>query len=102
MTIWQQFEDQIRSAAYTSSLGKFISSLCSKLGADVGRNEVDRKLAEGILNGGRDQKLLKLMRDETTLLVLMVRVANQERREAWEAERPDEWREETNDENVPV
>lgn len=41
--------------------------------------------AEPILNSGQDRELLKLMRDETTLLVLMVRVRNEERREEWEA-----------------
>lgn len=40
--------------------------------------------AETILNSGNDRPLLKLYRDETTLIVLMVRVRNQKRREAWE------------------
>jgi hypothetical protein len=34
--------------------------------------------------------LLKLFRSETTLIVLMVRVRNQERREAWEAAQAEE------------
>ena len=84
MNIWQQFEDNIRSAAYTSSLGKFVNSLCQKLGASIGRNAEDREAAQIILNSGNDRALLKLLRDETTLLVLLVRVANQERREEWE------------------
>ena len=83
MSIWQQFEDNIRSAAYTSNLGKFINSLCMKLGATLGRNASERGRVETILNGGQDRELLKLMREETTLLVLMVRVRTQERREAW-------------------
>jgi hypothetical protein len=37
------------------------------------------------LNSGNDRDLLKVMRDETTLVVLMVRVENQERRREWEA-----------------
>lgn len=41
--------------------------------------------AEKILNSGNDRPLLKLYRDETTLVVLMVRIRNQDRREAWEA-----------------
>jgi hypothetical protein len=45
----------------------------------------ERALAEKILNSGNDKMLLKLFRDETTLIVLMVRVRNQERRESWEA-----------------
>lgn len=44
----------------------------------------DTSKAEEILNSGNDKALLKLYRDETTLIVLMVRVRNQERREAWE------------------
>ena len=85
-TIWRQFEDQIRSAAYTSSLGKFVNSLCLKLGANLGRNQAERDRAEAILNSGQDRELLKAFRDETTLLVLMVRVENQKRRDEWEAD----------------
>jgi hypothetical protein len=44
----------------------------------------DTRRAEEILNSGHDRQLLRLYRDETTLIVLMVRVRNQERREAWE------------------
>lgn len=84
MSIWRQFEDQVRSAAYTSNLGKFINTLCLKLQANLGTNKSDRVLADCILNTGKDRELLKLMRDEATLLVLMVRVANQERRAEWE------------------
>jgi hypothetical protein len=88
-SIWQQFEDNIRSAAYTSNLGKFLDSLCLKFSADIGRNGEDRARAEAILQEADARAMLKLLREETTLLVLMVRVANQERREAWEAEYPE-------------
>lgn len=44
------------------------------------------KRAEEILNSGNDKAMLKLFRDETMLIVLMVRVRNEERREAWEKE----------------
>jgi len=83
MTIWQQFEDQVRSAAYTSRLGTFINMLCLKLQAGVGTRAEDREKVNGILNGGQDRALLKLIRDETTLLVLMVRIRNQERQDEW-------------------
>jgi len=45
----------------------------------------DVKESEKILNSGQDKELLKLLRDETTLLVLMVRLANQERQDEWKA-----------------
>lgn len=86
MTVWRQFEDNIRSAAYTANLGKFVNSLCSKLQASIGRNAEERETAQAILNSGEDDEFLKLMREQTTLLVLMVRVRNQKRREAWEAD----------------
>lgn len=73
----------MRAAAYTSNLGKFVNSICSKLQAQI--ETKDSMAIEAILNGGNDRALLKLLREETTLLVLMVRVANQERREEWEA-----------------
>lgn len=88
-TIWGQFENQVRSAAYTSNLAKFASSISLKLAADIGTTPEARETAETILNSGNDRPLLKLLREETTLIVLMVRVANQERREQWEAEHSD-------------
>jgi len=83
--IWRQFEDNVRSAAYTSNLGKFANSLCQNLGVEF-RNGDDIETANDALREGDDHAMLKLMREETTLLVLMVRLRNQERREQWEAE----------------
>jgi hypothetical protein len=88
MSIWQQFEDNIRSAAYTSNLGKFLNSLCLRLSANIGRNGDDRAQADAILQEADATAMLKLLREETALLVLMVRVANQKQREAWKAEHP--------------
>ena len=90
--IWQQFEDNVRSAAYTSNLGKFFNKLCLQMQAQVAG--ADTGAVERILNGGNDRDLLKLMREETTLVVLMVRVANQERQEQWKAKQAEREREE--------
>jgi hypothetical protein len=89
-SIWQQFEDNVRSAAYTSNLGKFINSLCLKMSAEIGQNADDRAMADQVLNSGQDRALLKLLRDETTLIVLMVRIKNQEAQDIWRAEHPEE------------
>ena len=40
--------------------------------------------AHNILNSGKDNELLKLFRDETTLIVLQVQVWNQERKEQYD------------------
>jgi len=81
--IWEQFENNVRSAAYTSNLGKFVNTLCAKLQAQIGQTNDERERAESVLNCGYDRALLKLIRDETALLVLMVRVENQKRQEEW-------------------
>lgn len=86
MSIWDQFENQVRSAAYTNNLGRFVNALCSKLQCLPGRNKDERDDALEILNSGNDRDLLKLLREETTLLVLMVRVANEQRRDDWLSE----------------
>ena len=86
MNIWEQFENNIRSAAYTSNLGKFVNSICLKMSADIGKNKAERARAGQLLAEFDSRDVLKLLREETTLLVLMVRVAVQEKREAWEEE----------------
>jgi hypothetical protein len=55
-----------------------------KLNADVGRTAEDRAKVELIANSGKDREILKILRDETTLICLMVRVDNQEKRDEWE------------------
>jgi len=85
-SIWRQFEDNIRSAAYTGNLGKFIDSLCLNLAVEF-RVGDDIETMNDALREGNDKTMLKLMREETTLLVLIVRLWNQQRRENWEASR---------------
>jgi hypothetical protein len=60
------------------------------MGATIGINADERAEAEQILNAGQDRATLKIMREETTLLVLMVRVAVQERREEWQAKQTEQ------------
>ena len=88
--IWQQFEDRVRSAAYTSNLGKFVNSLCLSLGATVGRASIDRETADKVLNSGNDAILLKLLRDETTLIVLKVRLRNEQAQQVYKERRATE------------
>lgn len=83
-SIWQQFENAVRSAAYTGNLSKFFNSICSKLQVQI--RSGDCATVESILNGGSDRAILRLLREETTLLTLMVRVANQARKDEFEAE----------------
>ena len=42
-------------------------------------------MMEEILRTANDRQMLKMLREETTYLVLMVRVDNEEKRAEWEA-----------------
>lgn len=83
-SIWQQFEDNVRSAAYTSRLGAFYDAFCRKLAIALRADDVAS--VQAVLTSGQDRAILRLLRDETTLLVLLVRVANEERKATYEAE----------------
>jgi hypothetical protein len=80
-TIWQQFENVIRGSSYTNNLGRFINTVCLKFDVQIQVKDVGQ--LENILNSGQDKSLLKILRDETTLIVLMVRVRSQKQREAY-------------------
>lgn len=58
-----------------------------KLGAEIGTNAGDRERVNELLAGVDGRDLLRLLREESTLIVLMVRVANQERQEEARARR---------------
>jgi len=78
-TIWRQFEDQVRSAAYTTTLSLFLSRICSRLNVTLH----DQTLADvrALVAGGGDRDVLRVLRDESAYCVTVVRLANEERRE---------------------
>ena len=77
-TVWTQYEETVRASAYTDRLSVFTDVLCRKMDALVGRTDAERARCQVILSGGHDRELLKLLREETTFLVLSVRVELQE------------------------
>lgn len=81
--IWQQFEDNIRAAAYTATASRFVSSFCSRMSVAIASDDLDA--VHAALNAGRDKAILSQLRDETTALVLMVRLENEKRKAEWEA-----------------
>ena len=79
-TIWGQFENQIRSAAYTTTLSLWYSRVCSRLPIDV-RAE-DTEDLRVYLTSGQDRALLRIFREEAPTIVTLLRVENEARREA--------------------
>ena len=84
LSIWRQFEDHIRSASYTESLSKFYDYFSRKTA--IALQSRDAALANSVIGSGEDRSILKALREETATLALMVRIANDERREAWKKE----------------
>ena len=77
--IWDQFENQIKSAAYTNTASIFLSKLCQKLNVTIRKEDVTG--INQIINGCDQTALLKQLRKETILLVLMVREDNDLRKQ---------------------
>lgn len=80
--IWQQFESNIRSAAYTDTLVKFYEKIKRRLGI-----EIIRKNGADVLNflkASNAKETLQALRSETAILVLMVQNRNNERKEQYE------------------
>ncbi len=76
--IWSQFEDNIRSAAYTTNLAKFLDALTLKL--DVQIQPQDAGSVAEFLVSADQARTLRALRGEATLLVLLVRARNDERK----------------------
>ncbi len=79
--IWQQFEDNIKTAAYTSKVTRFVNSICSRLQIQIAARDVE--MMNEALAEADDRLLLRQLRDEATTLVLMVRLENDKRKDEW-------------------
>ena len=77
MKIWTQFEENIKAAAMTNSLKRFLNYLCSKFEINIRNDNVTEVL--NIINGLDDKNALIELRTDTTFLVLLVRYENQEK-----------------------
>lgn len=78
--IWDQFEGQIRSASYTAQLTRFLQRVTTRLPIEV--RGADAESVAEVIGDGDDRMVLKMLREEAAYIVLLVRVANEERREA--------------------
>jgi len=76
--IWEQFENNICSAAYTARLPKFMQHMRRRLGLIPRAEDLDA--LHRILNCGQDKAVLAALRGETAYLVLLARIENDERK----------------------
>lgn len=79
MKIWDQFQNNLLSAAYTNNLSKFLQKITARLPVQI--SETNTEKVRAICESSADGEILKAIRENTALLVLKVRVANEERKE---------------------
>jgi hypothetical protein len=85
--VWEQFENNIRAAAYTSRLTKFFENITRSMPITLERQYADGVLQ--IIQSGFDEDVLTWLRNETTYLVLLARMKNEERKEAFKNRQTD-------------
>ncbi len=80
--IWDQFQNRLQGEAMTTAnLGQYVNSLCSKLGVHALGISEDLEVLDSILNCGEDRAILRMFREEAALIVVRVRLWNEQRRE---------------------
>lgn len=86
LKVWEQFTDRLRLCATTnSSLARAWTALAASLGVESPHRPEDREALADIIGGGEDRVILRILRQETELIALAVRLDNEERKEAWKA-----------------
>lgn len=79
--IWDHFENAVRSAAYTGKLTTYLANFQARIPTALQLQYM--KPINKIISSGSDDVILDWLRDETTYLVILVRLKNQDRRETW-------------------
>lgn len=79
--IWDHFENAVRSAAYTGKLSTYLSNFQGRIPTTLQLQHM--KDINSIVSSGQDVVILDWLRDETTYMVMLVRLKNQTRREDW-------------------
>jgi len=77
--IWEQFENAIRSAAYTAKLTTFLTNFKNRIPVTLEAQYMP--LIRTVIECGLDRDVLNWLRDETTYLVMITRLMNQDRKD---------------------
>lgn len=82
--VWDHFENAVRSAAYTGKLRTYLANFQARIPTDIQAQYMKGIIS--IVESGCDSEILDWLRDETTYMVMLVRIRNQERKEAFDEE----------------
>lgn len=81
--LWEQYENALRSASFCSSLPQFYQNILKKL--PIHPEVQYMKEIRSVLQCGKDTVVLNWLRDETSYLVLLARLINEERKESFKS-----------------
>lgn len=85
-TIWTQFENEMRAASYSNAnLPRFFDMLTQRMGVRIKHVRIS-KLNE-FMSKGNDRDVLKVIREQSALLVAMLREKNSALKEKRQAKR---------------
>lgn len=76
--IWTHYENAIRSAGYTSSMPKFLEIFTRRIPCTIQGKYAEQ--INSIVASGHDETILDWLRQQTTYMVLLVRLDNDRRR----------------------
>jgi hypothetical protein len=76
---WTHFENALKTASYTDSLKMFLTNFQKRIPVDLQAQYTKDILS--IIEVGEDEQVLNWLRTETTYLVMLVRLRNQDRKE---------------------
>lgn len=79
--IWQQFFTVVKSSTFTRDLKTFLSKFTKKIPSEL--NKKSSELIMTVLNAGEDEQILQWLREETTYMVMLIRIKNQERKDLY-------------------
>lgn len=77
--IWEHFENAIKSASYTGSLKGFLSLFQRRIPLDLQAQYV--KDVKKVVDANQDEEILNWLRTESTYMMMLVRLRNQQRKE---------------------
>ena len=88
--IWSYFENNARSAAMSSAtLSAFYEKLRARMGSEVPGGELAEALAALLaLNESEARDVLRVLRKETSVAILLLRLGQEERKEARDKKKP--------------
>lgn len=81
--IWDHFENAIRSASYTGNLKGFLTLFQRRLPLDLQAQFA--KDIKAVLESEQDEQILEWLRTESTYMMMLVRLKNQQRKDDFKA-----------------